>query len=384
MTSAAPIYLDNNATTPIAEPVLEQMLPFLRERFGNPSSAHRLGAELAGPIDQARAIVARLIGARPNEIIFTSGGTESDNTALRGVLAARPDRRHVVISTVEHHAIWEPADDLERGGFEITRVGVDSAGRLNLAELERQVRHDTALVSVMLANNETGVILPLVEVSRIAHARGALVHTDAVNAVGKLPLRVAELGVDLLSLSAHKFHGPKGVGALYLNKSTPFRPYMRGGPQEHERRGGTLNVAGIVGLGAAAILAEQSPASDLERTRGLRDRLEAELCARIPDVIVIGGDTERLANTSCVCFPRLEAQALVLLLSELGVCVSSGAACASGATTPSKVLAAMGIAPATALGQIRFSLSRLTTDAEVNAALPVIEHAVAKVRKLTH
>lgn len=378
------IYLDNNATTRVDEHVVAAILPFLTEQYGNPSSAHRFGAQLAGPIDTARAAVARLLGARVSEIVFTSGGTESDNAALRGVLAARPDKKHVVISSVEHHAIWEPAEHLEHSGYSVTCVPVDREGRLDFAALEASLRADTALVSVMLANNETGVVSPLPEVSRIAKTRNVLVHTDAVNAVGKLPIDVNTLGVDLLSLSAHKFHGPKGVGALFVRAGTPFKAFMLGGPQEQERRGGTLNVPGIVGLGAACELAAGLRPGELERIRNLRDLLEIQLLTRCPGATIIGARAERLANTSCICFAGVEAQAIVMLLSESGVYVSSGAACASGATTPSKVLSAMGIAPQIAAGQIRFSLSRYTTAAEIDAAVelvpPIIEKA-ARMRK---
>lgn len=377
-----PIYLDNNATTPVDERVVAAMLPFFREQFGNPSSAHRVGASLAGPIDAARAAVARLIGASDKEIVFTSGGTESDNAALNGVLAARPDRRHVVISSVEHHAIWEPAERLEHNGLSISRVPVDRAGRLDLSALAKSVRTNTALVSVMLANNETGVVNTLPEVGRIAKACGALLHTDAVNAVGKLAVNVNELGVDLLSLSAHKFHGPKGAGALYVRKGTPFKPFMLGGPQEQERRGGTLNVPGIVGLGKAAELALESVARDLQRIQTLRDRFESALKKACPQAVIIAAEAPRLANTSCTCFPNLEAQAIVMLLSEAGLCVSSGAACASGATTPSKVLSAMGIPPELAAGQVRFSLSRETTDADIDAALDLVPRIIEKAARL--
>ncbi len=366
------IYLDNNATTRPDERVVAAMLPLLTERYGNPSSAHFFGAQVAAEIEQARRHVAALLGARDGELVFTSGGTEADNAALRGVLAAQPGKRHLVISTVEHHAIFETADQLEHEGTAVTRVGVDHDGRLDLDALRRALRDDTALVSIMLANNETGVLGPLCEVCEIARARGVPVHTDAVNALGKTPVRVDELGVNLLSLSSHKIYGPKGVGALYIRTGTPFQKWQIGGAQERNRRGGTLNAPGIVGLGMACrILHEQDPAVN-ERIRILRDRLEAELTQRVPRVRLIARGTPRLPNTTCACFEGLVGASIVMLLSDLNICVSGGAACAAGAVEPSHVLKAMHVEPHVAAGQIRVSLGRNNTDADVDRLLEAL------------
>lgn len=386
------IYLDNNASTRIDPRVLDSMIPLLTEQYGNPSSVHHFGAAAAAQIEKARGAVARLIGARESEIVFTSGGTESNNAALQGVLAARPQKRHLVISAVEHHAILEPAAVLERSGIEVTRVGVDGQGQLDLSALEAAIRPDTALVSAMLANNETGVIFPLREVSRIAKSRGALVHTDAVNAVGKMRVGVEELGVDLLSMSGHKLHGPKGVGALYVRRGTPWRPLIVGGPQERERRGGTLNSAGIVGMGTACELLSAEQESRWARIAALRDRLEQELtrsfgsrgddgCAR-PVMRVMSAGAPRVCNTLCVCFENVSGEALVMLLSECGICVSSGAACASGSLEPSHVLQAMGVEPHVTQGQLRFSLSHETTEAEIECVVAELPALVGKVAAL--
>ena len=372
-------YLDNNATTRLRPEALEAMMPFLTERYGNPSSAHRFGADAAAPVEQARGDVARAIGARPDEIVFTAGGTEADNTALRGVLAARPNRRHVVISRAEHEAILAPAEALEREEIEVTRLDVDGQGRTAPENLGAALRDDTALVSVMLANNETGVLAPVEALARVAHERGALFHSDAVNALGKVAIDVERLGVDLLSVSAHKAHGPKGVGALFVRRGTPFRAMLLGGRQERERRGGTLNAAGIVGFGAACAALTSEPGEELERVRALRDRLEVRLRERFPGLRVMGGAAPRVPNTCCVCLPGVEAEAALLLLSEAGICASSGAACASGSLEPSHVLAAMGVAPEVARGQLRFSLSRYSSDEDVDRLLDALPKVVERV-----
>lgn len=375
-------YFDCNATTPVDARVVAVLMRLLTEHWANPSSAHREGAAAAAEVEAARAQVAAAISAREREIVFTSGGTEADNAALRGVTAALPGRRHVVVSTVEHHAVLDAARALERDGIEVSRIRVDRAGRLDLDQLADAIRPDTALVSIMLANNETGVVFPIREVCDLAHARGALAHTDAVNALGKRPVDVQALGVDLLSLSAHKIYGPKGVGALFLREGTPFRAVQVGGAQERGLRGGTLNSPGIAALGAACRLLASFALEEWERQRALRDRIEATIAAQIPDATIVGQGSERLPNTSCVCFAGLEAEPLVLLLSEMGICVSSGAACASGATEPSHVLAAMGLPRELARGQIRISLGRRTTQADVDRLLHVLPTAVARVRAM--
>lgn len=377
-------YLDNNATTRIDPRVLEAMLPYLGDVYGNPSSLHHFGAQVAARIEEARAQVARLIGARDSEIVFTSGGTEADNLALLGALAARPARRHLIISAVEHHAILASAETLEHAGVAVTRIGVDADGRLDLAALRAALRPDTALVSLMLANNESGVIFPLAQAAEIVHAAGALLHTDAVNAVGKLPISVDALGVDLLSLSAHKMHGPKGSGALYVRRGAALRPIIVGGPQERGRRGGTSNAAGIVALGAACDLAREGLADAALQSRiaALRDHLERELVGRF-DAYVVGGGAPRIHNTSCVCFAGVGAEAVLLLLSQAGVCASSGAACSSGSLEPSHVLQAMGLDPQVAQGQVRFSLGRYSTRADVERLLELLPGVLQKVASVS-
>lgn len=377
--SGAVTYLDNNATTRVDDAVLAAMQPYFAELYGNPSSLHHFGAQVFARIEAVRTVVARLIGARDGEIVFTSGGTESDNAALRGVLAARPDRRHLVISAVEHSAILEPAEQLRAEGFEVTQVGVRPDGRIDLEALRAALRPDTALVSIMLANNETGVIMPVPEVVALARGSGAVVHTDAVNALGKMPVNVEELGVSLMSLSAHKIYGPKGVGALYIRRGTPWRPLLYGGKQERERRGGTYNAPGIVGFGAACELLQRGAEPEAVRIAALRDRLETGLRAKFPDCLVVGATAPRVPNTCCVCFPGVESEAVLLLLSELGICASSGSACSSGSLEPSHVLRAMGIDPHVAQGQIRFSLGRFNTPADVDRVLEVLPGVIERV-----
>ncbi len=373
------VYLDNNASTPLDPRVRALMHSHLEECFGNPSSAHRLGARVAAEIEHARSQVAELIGAKANEIIFTSGGTEANNLALRGLLAAQPAKRHIVISSIEHHAVHEPVEELARAGYEVTHVAVDVAGRLDLDGLKAALRDDTALLSIMLANNETGVVLPVADAARLAAARGVPLHTDAVNALGKVSVRVDELGVAALSLSAHKIHGPKGVGALYVRRDVPFRPPRLGGPQERDHRGGTPNTAGIVALGLACELLRTSPPETNARMRQQRDRLERGLLERCAGAQVIGSYTSRVPNTTCICFPDLSAEVILMLLSERGVCASSGAACASGASETSRVLRAMGVPPRLARGQVRLSLSRLTLDDEVDRAMELVAEVVARL-----
>ena len=372
-------YLDNNATTRPDERVVAAMLPLLTEQYANPSSAHQFGAAAAAAVEEARARVAGLIEARDSEIVFTSGGTEADNAALRGVLAACPDKRHLIISAVEHHAIIETAERLEEERVSVTHIRVDHEGRLDLTALAGAIRDDTALISIMLANNETGVIFPLREVSRMAAERSVPVHTDAVNALGKMTVNVEELGVSLLSLSGHKIYGPKGVGALYIRRGTPFRSCQTGGSQERQRRGGTLNSPGIVGLGMACELLRQQGAQDMTRVRVLRNRLENELRRRFDVARILGAGAGRLPNTTLVCFAGIAAQALLILLSEAGICASGGAACASGSLAPSHVLKAMGIDPQIAQGEVRFSLGRFNSDADLDRLFEILPGAVQKV-----
>ncbi len=375
------IYLDHNATTPVDPRVLAAMQPYLTDAFGNPSSLHWFGQQARAALDQARGEVAALIGASPNEIVFTGSGTEADNMALRGAAAAaREPRRKIVHSALEHHAVLNTAKALAEEGFPLEAVRADREGRIDLADLEAKVDEETALVAVMLANNETGVIQPLAEVVRIAHAKGALVHCDGVQAAGKVPVEVSSLGVDLLALSAHKINGPKGVGALFVRRGTRLTALLRGGSQERNRRAGTENVAGAAGLGQAARLALEGLGTEGERLSGLRNHLEALLLA-IPGTQRNGGDP-RVPNTSNLSFAGIEAESLLMALDLMGLAVSTGAACAAGAVEPSHVLRAMGLSMERVQGSLRFSLGRTTTVAEVERAAALVAEAVARQRKL--
>jgi cysteine desulfurase len=375
------VYLDNNATTPVVPEVFDAMRPFLTEHFGNPSSSHRLGDRPASAVRDARARVAAFLGCTDSEIVFTGCGTESDNLAIRGIVEAAKDRRHIVTTAVEHAAVMNPIKRLASQGYDVTYLGVDRAGRLDLEELRASLRDDTALVSVMFANNETGVIFPIDRIAEITRARGVPLHVDAIQAVGKVPVNAGTLGVDLLSISAHKFHGPKGVGALYVRKGTKWTPVFLGGSQERNRRPGTENVAGIVATAAACDYAEAHLARYQTDVRGMRDRFEAELRARVPGVFVNGAECERLPNTSNVGFSGLDAHALLVLLDEVGICASAGSACHSGAAMPSHVLAAMGLSPAEATSCLRFSLSALTTEDEIAYCIERIPAIVERMRR---
>ena len=377
------IYLDHNATTPIDPGVVEAMLAVMREGFGNPSSLHWFGQRARAAVDEARGEVARLLGASPSEIVFTASGTEADNTALRGVsAAAREPRRKVVYAAIEHHAVVNSARALAEEGVpvEVARAGGD--GVVALDDLRGRVDDRTALVAVMLANNETGVVQPVAEVVRMARERGALVHCDAVQAAGKLPLDVRALDVDLLAVSAHKFYGPQGVGALYVKRGTRMKAWSRGGSQERGRRAGTENVAGIVGMGRAATLAREALDSEVLRLAALRDALEARLLL-IPGARR-NGDGPRVANTTNVSFADLEAESLLMALDLAGVAVSTGAACAAGAVEPSHVLRGMGLPMERVQGSIRLSLGRGTTESEVERAAAAVTEAVERQRLLLH
>jgi cysteine desulfurase len=374
------VYLDHNATTPLDPAVLEAMLPFLREDYGNPSSLHSFGQRARAAVEEARARVAALVGAEPAEIVFTGGGSEADNLALRGVSAkARAPRTGIVCSAIEHHAVLNPAKALAEEGRPARTVRVGAGGVVDLEDLEAAVDQGTALVSVMLANNETGVVQPVAEVARLARARGALVHCDAVQAAGRLAVDVRVLDVDLLTLSAHKLYGPKGVGALYVRRRTPMAPLVRGGAQERNRRAGTENVAGIVGFGEAASLARRRLEEDAARVAPLRDRLEARLL-EVPGARR-NGDGPRVPNTTNVSFEGADAEALVAALDLEGVAVSTGAACAAGGLEPSHVLRAMGLPPERVQSSLRFSLGRGTTEADVDRAAEVTAAVVARQRR---
>jgi cysteine desulfurase len=373
-------YLDYNATTPVDPRVLEAMLPFLRDDYGNPSSLHWFGQRARAAVEEARARVAGLVGAEPAEIVFTAGGTESDNMALRGVVAkAKRPRTGVVCSAVEHHAVLNAARAMGDEGRSVRIVGVGEGGIVDLDDLAAKVDDETAVASIMLANNETGVIQPVAEAARIARARGALVHCDAVQGAGKVPIDVRALGVDLLTLSAHKLYGPKGVGCLYVRRGTPMAPLVRGGAQERNRRAGTENVAGAVGFGAAAVLARETLAAEALRIGALRDRLEGGLLA-IPGSFP-NGQGPRVPNTTNVSFEGVDAEALLIALDLEGVAVSTGAACAAGGLEPSHVLRAMGLPPERVQSSLRVSLGRPTTEADVDHAAEVIAAVVARLRQ---
>jgi len=373
------IYLDNNATTAVAPEALDAMLPYLREQYGNAGSAHVPGRVAEGAVVHARGQLAGLLGCQEAELVFNSGGTEGLNHAIRGVFEAQPAKRHFITTAVEHSAVLAVADWLRRQGVEVTLLGVDREGRLDLAELEAALRPETALVSIMAANNESGVLFPLEEAGTMVRARGALFHVDGTQAVGKVPLDLVRLPVDLFNLSSHKLHGPKGVGALFLRRGLRVRPFMLGGGQERGRRGGTENVPGIAGLGRAAELAAAGLAG-LDRVRALRDRLEAGLLERVEGAVVNGAGSARLPNTAFVSFRGIEGEALFLKLNDRGVCVSTGSACSTGQREPSHVLRAMGVEPGLALGTVRFSLSRYTTAEEIDQVLDLTPGLVAELR----
>lgn len=378
------IYLDNNATTKVAPEVIEVMLPYLSEYYGNPSSMHSFGGNVGAKIKAARQHVANLIGAFPDEIIFTSCGTESDGTAIRAAIESNPTRKQIVTSRVEHPAIKSLYETLSKQGYHVTFVPVDNEGRLDLDYLYKSLNDDTAIVSLMWANNETGVIFPVEEISREVKDRGIIFHTDAVQAAGKIPIDVNATGVDMLSLSGHKFHAPKGIGVLYIRRGTKFSPYMIGGHQEKGRRGGTENVASIVALGKAAELAKQHlEENSYACVSELRDKLETTLLERVTNSMVNGETKNRLPNTSSIAFEYVEGEAILLMMNEFGICASSGSACTSGSLEPSHVLRAMGVPFTAAHGSIRFSLSRYTTAAEIDFVIEKMPPIIARLRELS-
>jgi cysteine desulfurase len=382
------IYLDNNATTAVAPEVRQEMEPFLGPLYGNPSSIHTFGGQVAKHVDRARERLARLVGADPGEIIFTSCGTESDNAALRSALATQPNRRHIITTRVEHPAVLnlcrllaQPGPD--RTPYRITELGVDAQGMLNLPDLEKALDDDTAIVSVMWANNETGVIFPIEEIGALCRRRGVLFHTDAVQAVGKVPINLAKLPIDMLSLSGHKLHAPKGIGALYVRRGTRFSPFMLGGHQERNRRGGTEPVPLIVAMGKAAELAKQRMDDEQTRVRRLRDRLEKGLLAKCPGARLNGHPTARLPNTTNISFEFVEGEAILLLLDQHGICASSGSACTTGSLEPSHVLRAMGVPFTAAHGSVRFSLSVYNTEAEIDKVIEVLPPIIRRLREIS-
>jgi len=377
------IYLDNNATTRIAPEILEEMLPYLTEFYGNPSSMHTFGGQLHRRIEEARTKVAALLGADPEEIIFTSCGTESDNTAIMSAVESRPRKKHIITTRVEHPAVLNFCQHLGRKGYRITYLPVNRKGQLDRDALFKAVDDDTVLVSIMYANNETGVVFPVAEIADFMKERDVLFHTDAVQAVGKVPINVKEVKVDMLTLSGHKLHAPKGVGALYVRKGSRFSPYIIGGHQEHGRRAGTENVASVAALGKACEIAGRSIREERAHLARLRDKLEKGLIECCPDASVNGDTENRLPNTTNISFEYVEGEAILLRLNEYGVCASSGSACSSGSLEPSHVLRSMGI-PFTAVhGSVRFSLSRYTTEAEIDRVIEVLPPVIKELRQLS-
>jgi cysteine desulfurase len=378
------IYVDNNATTMVAPEVLDAMLPYFSTYYGNPSSMHSFGGEVAAKISTARENVARLIGAQPDEIIFTSCGTESDSTAIRAAIESYPDKKHIVTSRVEHPAVKNLYEALSKKGYRTTLVPVDDRGRLDIDYLYDSLSDDTALVSIMWGNNETGVLFPVEEISRQISSRGILFHSDAVQVAGKIPIDVSQTGVDMLSLSGHKFHSPKGIGVLYVRKGTKFSPFLIGGHQEKGRRGGTENTASIIGLGKAAELATgHLKANGYKPISQLRDKLEHNLLDKIPNAMINGDTENRLPNTCSIAFEYVEGEAILLMMNEHGICASSGSACTSGSLEPSHVLRAMGVPFTAAHGSIRFSLSRYNTEDEIDKILEVLPPIIERLRELS-
>lgn len=378
------VYLDNNATTMAAPEVLEAMLPFYTERYGNPSSMHSFGGTVAREVTRARQNLAALLGATPQEIVFTSGGTESDSTAILSALATIPERREIVTTRVEHPAVLNLCKHLARfKGYTVRWLSVDRDGMLDMDEVRSKITDQTAVVSVMWANNETGVIFPVQEIAEIAAEHGALMHSDGVQAVGKIPLDLASTEVNFLALSGHKFHGPKGIGALYVRKGTRFSPFVIGGHQESDRRGGTTNVPAVVGMGEAARLACAHLPEEIERVSSMRDRLQTGLLHTIASARVNGSIASRLPNTLNIGFEFVEGEAILMRMDDKGICASSGSACTSGSLEPSHVLRAMGV-PFTAVhGSIRFSLSRYNTDEEISYVLAELPGIIEFLRELS-
>jgi cysteine desulfurase len=383
--AVARVYLDHNATTPVAPPVADRMNQAVREAWGNASSVHHFGQQAKAVVDEARASVAALVGGDPSEIVFTSGGTESDNFAIRGAAEAleAAGRKHLIATAIEHEAVLNTLKALARRGWRVTLLPVDQSGIVQPEALGAVISDDTAIVSVMHANNEIGTIQPLAAITAIAKAHGALVHTDAVQTVGKIPIDIKALGVDLLSMSAHKFYGPKGVGALWLRKGVRLLPFMTGGRQERNRRAGTENVPGIAGIGVAAERALHKMRDEGARLSALRNRLEDRILAAVPGAARNGAAEPRVANTTNISFERIESESLLIGLDLEGIAVSSGSACSSGTLEPSHVLKAMGLPHARTLSSIRFSLGESNTDEDVDRVIAVLPSLVEKLRSLT-
>ncbi len=376
------IYMDNNATTKTDEAVLDEMMPYFSELYGNPSSMHSFGGQVGQKINQARERVAKLLNCNSSEVIFTSGGTESDNSAIIGTLGAYPNRQKIITSRVEHPAVLTTCRDLENRGYSVVEIGVDRDGNFDMDQFEGELDEDTAIVSIMWANNETGVIFPVEKIAQLCKTKGVIFHTDAVQAVGKIPLDLKDSAVDMLSLSGHKLHGPKGIGVLYVRKGTRLSPFIMGGHQEHGRRAGTENTAGIIGLGRACEIAGQYLEEENTRVRQMRDRLEKGLLGSCSECMV-NGVGERLPNTTNISFEFIEGEAILLMMNRFGICASSGSACTSGSLEPSHVLRAMGIPFTAAHGSIRFSLSRFNTDQEVDFVIEKMPAIINRLRELS-
>ena len=377
------IYLDNNATTEVAKEVLEAMLPYFRDLYGNPSSMHSFGGQVAQQIREAREQVAALIGALPDEVIFTSCGTESDNAAIRSALATRPDKKHIITSRVEHPAIRALCAHLATQGYRVTELPVDKNGLLDLENLEKSMTPDTAVVSLMWGNNETGVTFPVEEAAHMAHERGILFHTDAVQTTGKIPINMKKNVIDMLSISGHKLHAPKGIGILYIRRGTKFSPFLIGGHQERERRGGTENTPSIIGLGKACELAAKNMEKENTYVQRLRDKLEKQILTKISQRRVNGDTNNRLTKTTNISFEYVEGEAILLLMNEHGICASSGSACTSGSLQPSHVLRAMGVPFTMAHGSIRFSLSIYNTEKEIDFVIDKMPAIIDRLRGMS-
>lgn len=377
------IYMDNNATTQVAPEVLEAMLPFLTDRYGNPSSAYIFGGQVARNIRDAREQAAAILGALPEEIIFTSCGSESDNTAIMSALSTEKDKVHIVTSRVEHPAVKVLCNELTKQGYRVTEIPVDREGRLDMDRYKESLTPGTAIVSLMWANNETGVIFPVEEAAQMARDRGVLFHTDAVQAAGKIPIDLQNSAIDMLSISGHKLHAPKGIGVLYVRRGTKFSPFLIGGHQERGRRGGTENTASIIALGKACELAANRMEEENTKVKALRDKLERELLRQVPNSRVNGGSPERLPNTTSISFESIEGESILLLMDEFGICASSGSACTSGSLQPSHVLRAMGVPFTMAHGSIRFSLSVYNTEEEVDFVIDKLPPIIEKLRELS-
>jgi len=377
------IYLDNNATTKIDPQVVEAMMPYLTDYYANPSSMHTFGGQLGKAVKKAREQVAALLGAEESEIVFTSCGTEGDNAAIHAALLAQPEKRHIITSQVEHPAVLNVCKQLESKGYQVTYLSVNAKGQIDLSELEASLTGNTALVTMMYANNETGTIFPIEEIGAMVKEYGALFHVDAVQAVGKVPLNMKTSTIDMLTISGHKIHAPKGIGALYVRRGVRFRPLLVGGHQERGRRAGTENVPGIIALGKAAELELLHLEEVTQRLTKLRDYLEQSLLSKIADCEVNGDTKNRLPNTTNIGFKYIEGEAILLSLNKYGICASSGSACTSGSLEPSHVLRAMGLPYTTLHGSIRFSLSRYTTEAEIDQVIAVMPEIVDRLRALS-